>query len=293
MFLPLTIVLTLTSREAVTVSLAADIGSVRRDRRVRPAATPSLHRVPPARPDVGGRPRDAVRSALAGHGDRRHADRARLEQRLGAGRERRAGRDDVVDEDDPAAPERSARRGRVASPAAGSRRNAPATFVARSRRSRSNWAIVARARSRMGRIGRPSARPRRRGDQLRLVVAAATRPLGVDRHRDEQVAAGAGTLPASRDGLAERDGEPGLAAVLQLVQRPPDDARRTARTTRAGAAAAARPTAARSGSRPASSSRASSAGRQSAQIGGPSAPQPGTAGRKREVERATHGTRCR
>ena len=67
------------------------------------------------------------------------------------------GRHDVVDEDDPAALERTlvvvAHRGRR-----GRSRNAPWTFVAREDRSRSNWAIVARARSRIGAQGRPSSR---------------------------------------------------------------------------------------------------------------------------------------
>ena len=96
-------------------------------------------------------------SSLAGNGDRGHADRARLEERSGACRERGAGRDDVVDEHDPATRERPFGAA-GASGARGFNRNAPATLVARWARSRSNWAVVARVRSRIGARGSPSSR---------------------------------------------------------------------------------------------------------------------------------------
>jgi hypothetical protein len=44
----------------------------------------------------------------------------------------------------------------------------------------------------------------------------------MDGHWHEDVAACAGPSPAFRDGLAEYDREPALAAVLQLMERGPD-----------------------------------------------------------------------
>ncbi len=65
----------------------------------------------------------------------------------------------------------------------------------------------------------------RGGDQLGLVVAALAAPRGVDRDRDEDVAAGARASPACGDRLAERTREPALARVLEGVERPPERAR--------------------------------------------------------------------
>ena len=100
MFFPLTIVLTLPpGRREVSPTWVSD--RLRRDRRVRPAAPRVYTR---AGSGPGGRPPNA--SPLAGNGDRGDADRARLEEGRGAGRERGAGRDDVVDEHDPATRQR-------------------------------------------------------------------------------------------------------------------------------------------------------------------------------------------
>ncbi len=79
------------------------------------------------------------------------------------------------------------------------RRNAPATFAARSSRPSSNWAVVARSRSSARTQGSPSVRRRHRGDQGGLVVAAPALALGVDRDRDHQV-----RRPRRRAAIAER-----------------------------------------------------------------------------------------
>ena len=143
------------------------------------------------------------RSSLAGDGDGRHADGAGASRAVGAGGERRAGRDDVVDEQDPAtdatavsarlrvAPRRRRRRSR-----------------ARSRRSRSNWAIVARARRRSGAQGSPGGAPRHARDELGLVVAARAGPsawtgtcatsVGADADRAQRRATAAPSGAASR-----------------------------------------------------------------------------------------------
>src|SRR5258705_7188519 len=61
------------------------------------------------------------------------------------------------------------------------------------------------------------------GNQFRVVIATPPPPLGVDRHRHDDVAARGGSLPATGDGSAQRAREPLLAAVLELVQGAPDD----------------------------------------------------------------------
>ena len=136
-------------------------------------------------------------SSLPRHGDRRHRRGRRPEERLAAGRERRAGRHDVVDQHDPAT---------------GDRRPASAAQPRSARDVRRPVAPVELGTGRSSRRRAPSAaqprQPRRRGgrgrDELGLVVAALAAPRRVDRDRDEQVAAGAGPPPALRDGLAER-----------------------------------------------------------------------------------------
>ena len=80
-------------------------------------------------------------------------------ERLGAGRQRRAGGHDVVDEET----HRPASVPVVPVLAAAARsRNAPATLPARSSRPRSNWATVARARSSARTQGSRAPRPPRR-----------------------------------------------------------------------------------------------------------------------------------
>src|SRR4051794_17920786 len=123
MFLPLTIVLTVTSREADSAS-PRGVELPEGGLRCVSSSEPSLHRrsFPNARPGSRAAWWNAAaatgtcdagrRSPLAGDGHGRHADRASLEERLGAGSERRPGGHDVVDEDDPAAAERGRRRAR-------------------------------------------------------------------------------------------------------------------------------------------------------------------------------------
>ena len=100
--------------------------------------------------------------------------------------------------------------------------NAPATFVARSRRPSSNCAIVASVRSSARRNGRPSSDAATAAIERRLVVAAPALTIDVDGDRHHEVGPDADPSPASRDGLAERLGEPPLAAVLQVVEGGPN-----------------------------------------------------------------------
>ncbi len=72
---------------------------------------------------------------------------------------------------------------------------------------------------------KPELASRRARDQLRLVIAARPRPVGMDGNGDEQVAAGTRPTPAPRDRRPERDRQPLLTGVLQLVQRVPDQPR--------------------------------------------------------------------
>src|SRR6478609_5360449 len=115
-FLPLTIVLTVTSREVSATSLAWTSGSpgaiggfpveVRVYTGVQPG-TPG--RAPGSAGDLPGAAGRlaAGASAFARHRHRGDADRPGGQQWLGARGQRRAGRDDVVHEDHPPARERS------------------------------------------------------------------------------------------------------------------------------------------------------------------------------------------
>ena len=68
------------------------------------------------------------------------------------------------------------------------------------------------------------ALPGHRGDEGGLVIAAP--PLAIRVHRDghDQLRPDADPRPATGDGDPQRDGQPLLAPVLQLVQRAPDRA---------------------------------------------------------------------
>ena len=233
MFLPLTIVLTVTSRGAGGLS-AWTSGS--------PGATagsPSRFEYTPGSTDAGSTRVAAAgparwrlaagASALAGDRHRRHADGARAAssgtahaasvapvvttsstrttQRPASGPLRPCGRRASRD---PAAPARAERPGDVRRPPA----------RGRDRTGRSSTA----ARSRRGAIGSPRASAATAGDQLRLVVAASARPLRVDgnrhergRHRPRHAASARATASPSGRGEAR------LAAVFQLVERAPDD----------------------------------------------------------------------
>ena len=103
-------------------------------------------------------------------------------------------------------------------------RNAPRTFRRRARRSRSNWAVVTRVRSRRRLNREPAHRPGRPGDQRRLVVAAVADTVRRGRHRDEEIPAGTGARPAPPDGPPERIREAPVARVLEPVERPAGDA---------------------------------------------------------------------
>ena len=167
-------------------------------------------------------------------------------------------------------------------------RNAPATLVGAARRSRSNWAIVARAP--LEDAARTAARAREpptSAMQRCLVVAALARPIGVDRDRHDEVAAGPGPPPALGDSLAERDREPPLTGVLQRVERAPDDPGERRAPLELERAAPACPPACRSGRRRAGRGGRRAPGRHAAQIGAPSRPQPGhAAGSARSSSRA-------
>ena len=278
MFLPLTIVLTLTSRRRRSPRRAD------RDRRAAPTGAtrrrPSLH---PGRPSARrGRRTRRPQSALAGDGDRRHADRAGLEQRRGAGRERRAGRHDVVDEDDPAARERPRRprdraAGRAQAERAGDVRR-PCRSVEVELGDRRPGALEDRragqAERRPRRRGRSAPPGRSRGGARRSAwtgTGTRTSPPAPTRCQRRAIASPSGTASrARRRTSAAWSASPDEAgerrAPLELEQRRRDVRRQPDR---------------RPGRR---SSRASSAGRHAAQIGGPSRPQPGS-GREGEVER--------
>ena len=89
--------------------------------------------------------------------------------------------------------------------------NAPATLAARSRRSRSNWAIVARSRVTSVAYGQLQVPCGDAGDELRLVVAPCPCAGGVDRHVRDEVRPDADPRPSTRDRRPERLGEPLLA----------------------------------------------------------------------------------
>ena len=175
--------------------------------------------------------RSSSRSPLARDRDRRNAHCAGAFEGDRAGRQGRAGRDDVVDQQDP--PSGHGRHTRVR-PARGTTgppavarapdprtRKAPATFAARSSRPSSNWAVVARSRSSARTHGNPSSAAATAAIRRRLVVSAPALPLGVDRDRHDQLGALADPPPAARDGQAERPGQPPLAAVLEVVEGGP------------------------------------------------------------------------
>ncbi len=96
---------------------------------------------------------------------------------------------------------------------------APATLTALARRSSSNWATVACHRRSAGRIGSPRPPRGHAGEQDGLVVASGRRPVAMDGHRDDEVAAGTRPGPASRHRRAEGHGQAPLARVLQRVER--------------------------------------------------------------------------
>ena len=164
--------------------------------------------VPPGRRlSARGRPRSPRRRAAPA-----------ASSAVAAGRQRRAGRHDVVDEQDPAARTTASPRSRP--PGAGTRPR--------------RWSPARRARARTGRsspVARSSARDRPadpscpggdRRDEGRLVVAAPAFALGVDGDRDDERRARPDPRPAPRDGAPERLGQPPLARVLQVVERGPD-----------------------------------------------------------------------
>src|SRR6476660_2546404 len=144
MFFPLTIVLTLTSPRGRDVTLAA--GS---DRLAGPAGatrrSPSLHLVGARQPQLS-RATVAAETPTAPAASSGSAQAASVAPVVTTSSTRTIQR-----------PRRGASPRPPPEPGRGLRRNAPATFVARSDRSRSNWAIVARARSRIGAQGSESA----------------------------------------------------------------------------------------------------------------------------------------
>src|SRR6266550_82851 len=169
-----------------------------------------------------------LRLAFAGHGDRGNAHCSGLDERHGAGREARTGRDDVVDQDDPATGQRSARRGKVQAGPAG-------TIGLQPERAGHVHGPCHPIEVDLG-DGRPGSFEyrctrevqARRGDprnELGLVVAAPPPAVGVDRDRNEHLAARADAAPAPGDRGPQRAGETLLTAVLQLVECIADDAR--------------------------------------------------------------------
>ena len=138
------------------------------------------------------------------------------EQGFGAGRERRAGGHDVVDEDDPAAREGSGSRG-ARTEAEGARDVRRAVLTVEIELGDGGAAALEDRRHREAELARGDL-----CDQGGLVVAALPGALGVHGHRDEDVAARAGSPPAPGDGPPERFSKAALAAVLQLVEGPPD-----------------------------------------------------------------------
>ena len=153
-------------------------------------------------------------SALAGDGDCRDTHGTGVQERPGAGREGRARRHDVVDEDDPTSVERP-RVGRARSEAecaqdvGGTVRTVQVEL--------GNRRSAALEDGRHGEIELPG---RDLGDQRGLVVAALAGTIGVDGNGDEQVTTRAGPFPAPGDGTPERLGQAPFAGVLELVQRP-------------------------------------------------------------------------
>ncbi len=164
---------------------------------------------------------------------------------LGACRKRRPGRDDVVDEDDPAV-----RRGPSSNGPGAEIRNEPLTLLPRAVRSSWYWAAVARARSRTGANGHPQLRAGGHCDEHGLVVAALVVPVRVHGDGHDHVTAGADTSPAAAtarpSGSASRRSPPYSAREGRVAR-----GRCTAHTTPAGAAAVGCPRAARSACPPA------------------------------------------
>ena len=206
------------------------------------------------------------------------------EQGRRARREGRAGRDDVVDEDDPASGERPA----PGSPAARLQPERPrdvrrALGVGRGRTARR------RARPLEDRGARQAEAARRRfGDQLRLVIAPpparGRRGPGPAPARRRRRRPG----PAPRDRLAERDREPLLARVLEpwsALRTSPVNGAHHSSWRRGGGTSDGSPIGIPAGR----SSLASSAGRHVAQIGGPSAPHPGHVPGRRDRGRDGRG----
>ena len=131
---------------------------------------------------------------------------ARLAQRGGGGLGRRAGGQHVVDQGDVAIG-RAWRRSQAAAAGAGAK--APATLARRAAASSEVWGAVARRRcSRRGATGRPSQRAACRASVFGLVEAALVQPVGVQRHRHEQV--GEAVRPAAR--IAAVAAEPASSA---------------------------------------------------------------------------------
>ena len=202
---------------------------------------------------------------------------ARPEEGLGAGDQRGAGRDDVVDEHDPATGDGRARRESTA--------NAAATLAAR----RAAQLVLGPSRARAGARGAPGGRAPRR-------PPARAAPPGRSRARR----AGRGgpargramsppidaSAPARGGRRAERPGQALLAAVLEGVEGVADEPADTGRTTPAGRAGAARRTASRAGRPPARLRRAASARPHGPQSAAPSRPHPTqTAGNARSRSR--------
>ena len=98
-------------------------------------------------------------------------------------------------------------------------RNAPVTLAARSSRPSSNCATVARERSSASANGRPRPRAATVAMSAGLVVAALPLPVSVDGHRHDDLRAHADSRPAPRDGRSQRFGQAALAGVLQVVER--------------------------------------------------------------------------
>jgi hypothetical protein len=154
------------------------------------------------------------RSTLAGDGDCRDADRARFQERPCARREGRAGRHDVVDEDDPPSIEWPGARRAWAEAERTLNVGGTMRTVQVELGNRRSAALKDGRHRNVELLGRDLR------DQHRLVVTALARTISVDGDRDEEIATCAGPFPAPGNGTPERLGKAAFAGVLELVQRP-------------------------------------------------------------------------
>ena len=171
----------------------------------------------PFRRPAGRRLRAPPRSTLAGQAEPGNCPCTGAVQRVGAGRDRGAGGDDIVDQDQPLAGNGRPERGvdgegvtHVARPCA-----APEGMLSR-RPGRAPQG---------GHDGQAQRLRRRLCQQLGLVEAALAPSGGVDGHRHQHLTADADRAPAPGHQPSEWSREPPLAVVLQGVQARP---RRTA-----------------------------------------------------------------